>query len=214
MTKIKLCGLTRIADVDAVNEIFPDYAGFVFAPGRRRLPAESARRLIAALDRRVAPVGVFCDETPEVVVATVNLCGLGVVQLHGSEDDAYLTCLREWLPPHVSVWKALRVRSADTVTRGFSLAADGFVLDAWHPGIPGGTGKVFDWELVRGVETPYLLAGGLTPENVGAAICALRPLGVDASSGIETGSVKDPARMRAFVEAVRRADRWVAENGT
>ena len=210
-TRIKICGLGRMEDVGRANRLLPDYVGFVFAQSRRRVTPAVARSLIQGLDPRIAAVGVFVDETVDQVAWTAEACGLRVVQLHGGESEDALRALRERLPSEILVWKALRIKQAQDVTRFVALSgsrlADGWLLDAWHPDQVGGTGEVFDWDLLRTVEAPYLLAGGLTPHNAGLAIRQLHPWGVDVSSGVETGGRKDGELMTAFVRAVREADR-------
>ncbi len=206
-TRIKMCGLVRPEDVAAVNPLLPDYAGFVFAPSRRRVSAETARDLIAGLAAPIVPVGVFVDEVPEVIAHIVRMCRLGVVQLHGAEGVAEIAAVRALVPTGTLVWKALRMRNAASLAPVRDLPADRFLLDAWHPEQMGGTGEAFDWRLLAGVAAPFLLAGGLNENNVEAAIRQIRPWGVDVSTGVETGGRKDPLRMAAFVAAVRGPER-------
>ena len=201
--RIKLCGLTHPEDVAAVNALRPDYAGFVFAPGRRRVSADTARDLIAGLAASIVPVGVFVNEVPETIARIVRMCGLGVVQLHGAEEEAQVAALRALLPTGTAIWKALRVKDAASLAPLAALPADRFLLDAWHPEQAGGTGEAFDWRILEGVTVPFLLAGGLNAGNVEGAIRLVRPWGVDVSSGVETCGRKDPERMAAFVAAVR-----------
>ena len=205
-TRIKLCGLTRPEDVAAANGLRPDYAGFVFAPSRRRVAEDTARGLIAQLDAAIVPVGVFVDEAPDTIARIARMCRLGVVQLHGSEGAAEISTLRALLPAETAIWKALRVRDAASLAPLRDLTADRFLLDAWHPEQAGGTGEAFDWRILADVSVPYLLAGGLHAGNVADAIRLVRPWGVDVSSGVETEGRKDPERMAAFMAAVRGQD--------
>ena len=209
-TRIKICGLGRAVEIDWVNRLLPDYVGFVFADSRRRVDLKVALPLILNLDARIAAVGVFVNETVEQVAHTAATCGLRVVQLHGGESEEYVCLLRQRLPPGIRIWKAFRIKETQDVSRFLTAAgnrvADGYLLDAWHPGQAGGTGEVFDWDLLGTVDCPYLLAGGLTPQNVARAVQALHPWGIDVSSGVETEGRKDETKMAAFVKAVREAD--------
>ncbi len=198
MTKIKLCGLARPADVEAVNELMPEYAGFILVPGRRRyIPPEEAARLRRQLSPRIQAVGVFINEKPELIAELLRDGTIDVTQLHGSEDEGYIKRLRTMTDRPII--KAFRIETMADIEKARACSADYVLLDS---GI-GGTGTVFDWTLLRQMDRPYFLAGGLNPDNVKAAVEALRPYGVDVSSGIETGGVKDREKMAAFVRRVR-----------
>ena len=201
MTKIKLCGLSRPEDIEAANRLKPDYVGFVFWPeSRRAVTPSQAARLKAALDPSIQAVGVFVNEDPETMAQLLEAGIIDLAQLHGRESPAYLRILAGFTSrPFI---QAFRVQGPPDLDRALESAADHLLLDAGA-----GEGKAFDWSLLRGFPRPCLLAGGLTPENVGEAIEALHPWGVDVSSGIETNGTKDPEKMNAFVAAVRRADR-------
>jgi phosphoribosylanthranilate isomerase len=205
---VKLCGLTRPRDVEAANAAAPDMAGFVVdvPSSRRSVGFEALVDLLAALDPRVAAVGVFVDEPPELVGLAVA-AGVDVVQLHGHEDDAYLRRLRETLPAGVPVIQGFLVAGPDDVERADASAADLVLLDGGR-----GQGRPFDWGLLTGVTRPYVLAGGLGPDNVALALRAAaragaRPWGVDMSSGVETDGAKDPTKMAAAVAAAKGAER-------
>ena len=196
--KVKLCGLSRVEDIHAVNEIRPDYIGFVFAPrSRRAVTPERARQLRARLDPAITPVGVFVNQPVELVARLLREDVIDVAQLHGQEDECYLAALRGLT--NKPVWRAFRVETREDVERAVIFGADRILLDNG----PGGTGETFDWSLVRDFPRPFLLAGGLTPENVGDAIAQVHPFGVDTSSGVETEGRKDPEKMLRFVQAVR-----------
>jgi phosphoribosylanthranilate isomerase len=202
--KVKICGLTRMRDIEIVNACRPEYAGFVFVESRRRLLPETARELIGELSASIIPVGVFVDASPMEVAKIALQCRLGVVQLHGAEDASHLEHLRILLPPGVAVWKAFRIRNEASLLPMAEFPADRFLLDAWHPELAGGTGDMFDWRLLLKARAPgYMLAGGLTPGNVADAIRLAHPWGVDVSSGVETDGLKDSAKVTAFVESVR-----------
>lgn len=197
MTKIKLCGLKRACEIEWVNELKPDYIGFVFSKKSRRYvnPGE-AGKLKAMLHSSIKAVGVFVDAKPEVIAGMAELEVIDAVQLHGSEDEAYLRELKRRIK--IPVFQAFRITSAEDVKRAEESSADMVLLDAGA-----GCGEVFDWNLLKDMKRPYFLAGGLTPENVSQAIKSLHPYGVDASSSLETEGLKDSIKMAAFVEAVR-----------
>lgn len=201
MTKIKLCGLTRPEDVAAANALAPDFVGFVFAPkSRRRVTAEQARALQAQLSPSIQAVGVFVDEEPERVAALLEAGIIHLAQLHGREDEDYLERLRALTGKPII--QAFQIKTPEDLERAERSSADYILLDSGA-----GTGTMFDWTLLRNLRRPYLLAGGLGPDNVAQAIRFLRPWGVDVSSGIETGGVKDFDKMAAFVAAVRKEEK-------
>lgn len=202
MTEIKICGLTDADSVRAVNRFRPEYAGFVFAKSRRRVTVEAARALIRLLDPVVVPVGVFVNEEAAAVASIAAACGLRAVQLHGNEDGGYVRALKRLLPGTLVI-KAVRVRDQASLKAADTHGCDLFLLDAWRPGGGGGTGETFDWELARGFEAPFLLAGGLDAKNVSEAVGRCAPLGVDVSSGVETDGRKDAAKIAEFIEIVR-----------
>lgn len=198
MTKIKLCGLTRPCDIEYVNELLPEYIGFVFAPkSRRYISPEKAEVLREHLDDRITPVGVFVDEKIEVIADLIKRKIIDVVQLHGNESEKYITGLRRVID--CPVIKAFRIESEADIASANQSSADYVLLDSG-----GGTGKVFDHSLLKDITRPYFLAGGLTPENVETAIKQLAPFAVDASSSLETDGFKDKIKMTAFVNAVRK----------
>ena len=193
MTKIKLCGLTRPVDIQAANDLRPDYVGFVFfSRSRRRLSPKQAASLKELLSTEIRAVGVFVDDAPEKIALLLEEGVIDVAQLHGCEDMAYYRRLRELTDKPVI--KAFRIEKEQDCLPAENNPSD-CVL-----------GVAFDWSAVAGVRRPYFLAGGLHAGNVRAAIQALHPYGVDVSSGIETDSVKDQFKMAAFVAAVREED--------
>lgn len=197
MTRIKMCGLRRMEDVEAVNEVRPEYIGFVFFPGSRRyIAAAAAGKLREKLNPEIRAVGVFVDENPETVAALLEDGTIDMAQLHGHEDERWLEDLRRLTGKPLI--RAFRVRSGEDIRLAQSSSADGILLDAGA-----GDGRTFDWSLLQGIHRPYFLAGGLNPENVSRAVRGLKPFAVDVSSGIETGGYKDINKMRAFVRAVR-----------
>lgn len=198
MTKIKLCGLSRPCDVEAVNELRPDYIGFVFAKkSKRYVSPEQAAALKQLLLPEIPAVGVFVNEAPEAVAELLNRGIIDMAQLHGSEDAAYIARLRSLTDK--PLLRAFRVKGPEDIREAEACTADMILLDSGA-----GTGTVFDWALPTQMQRPYFLAGGLCPENVASAIEALHPYAVDVSSGIETDGLKDAEKMAAFVAAVRK----------
>ena len=180
-----------------VNQLKPDFIGFVFAPKSKRcVTYEQAANLKSQLDPEIKAVGVFVNEMPETAAALLNSGTIDLAQLHGAEDEDYIQTLRKLT--NKPLIRAFRIRNKEDLSSALSCSADHILLDAGA-----GDGLTFDWELLHGFSRPYFLAGGLGPENVRIAIEKLNPYAVDVSSGIETDGVKDPAKMTAFVNTVR-----------
>lgn len=197
MTKIKLCGLTRESDIAYANVLAPEYVGFVFAKNSRRcIPPENAEILRKKLNTSITSVGVFVDEEPERIADLVNRNIISMIQLHGNEDESCIRHLRRLTD--AKIIKAFRIRSKADVLAANASTADYVLLDSG-----GGSGELFDHSLLKGMTRPYFLAGGLTPQNVRAAVEKLHPFAVDASSSLETDGLKDMKKMTAFVKAVR-----------
>ncbi len=203
-TKIKICGLKRPEDISLVNREKPDFVGFVFAKSKRQVNVAQVAALTALLDAGIQTVGVFVDEPAEGILMAVRTCSLNVVQLHGTETLAYIVNLKKMLPQEVLVWKAIRVKNSSSLSEMAVVSADRFLLDAWHPGAAGGNGISFDWTCLQNLSEPYILAGGLTPENVAGAIKILSPWAVDVSSGVEINGMKDMEKLQHFMAAVRK----------
>ena len=200
MTKIKLCGLSRPCDIEAANELNPDYIGFVFASkSRRYVTYERAAELKSRLSPEIQAVGVFVNEPLQNVAKLLQKGVIDMAQLHGDEDEDYITQLRQLT--NKPVIQAFRIKTAKDVNTAQESRADYILLDSGA-----GTGTVFDWELVKSIRRPYFLAGGLDADNVTDAVKALHPFAVDVSSGIEAGGVKDKSKMAAFAAAVRKED--------
>ena len=195
MTKIKLCGLSRVEDILTVNEILPDFVGFVFyEKSKRYIAPEKAASLKNILDKKISAVGVFVNEKIETVAEIAKF--LDLIQLHGSEDENYISTLRNYTGKKII--QAFKIKTADDLNFAKNSRADFILLDSGA-----GTGEIFNWQLLKNFERQYFLAGGLTVENVSDAVKILKPFAVDVSSGIETGGVKDAAKMRDFVFNVR-----------
>lgn len=203
MTRIKLCGMMQPKDVIAACGLGADYAGFILSDGfRRSVGLGTFCELASYLDdcgTDTKKIGVFVDEPIENIMEYYAEM-LDVIQLHGGEDDEYIGELKK--RSGKPVIKAFRIRSESDVRLAEKSAADYVLLDSGT-----GTGKTFDHSLIKGIQRPYFLAGGLTAQNVGEAIDALHPFAVDASSCLETDGHKDKTKMAQFVSAVRRKER-------
>ena len=197
MTKIKFCGLTGDCDIDAANELRPEYVGFVFAPkSKRYITPERAAELKSRLEAGIKAVGVFVNDDLYHVAELLNRGVIDIAQLHGSEDEEYIGQLRQLTDKPII--RAFRIKTAEDIAEAEKCTADHVLLDSGA-----GTGEVFDWKLIKNMKRPYFLAGGLSPDNVENAVEQLSPYAVDVSSGIETDGVKDKAKMAAFAAAVR-----------
>ena len=201
MTLVKICGLRRACDIEAANELRPDYVGFVFANGSKRyVSLEEAKALRSMLDPGISAVGVFVDADPSFIEDILDSGTIDMIQLHGNEDGGYIDRLRS--SSSAPIVKAFRIGDGMDVDEIMSCPADHIMLDSGA-----GTGNVFDWNMIENMNRPYFLAGGLSADNVEEAIERLHPFAVDVSSGIETDGFKDKTKMAAFVAAVRRGDR-------
>lgn len=197
MTKVKLCGLKRPCDVDAVNALDPEYIGFVFWPKSKRVVSkEEARALKAGLHTQIQAVGVFVNEELDVVADLLREDIIDLAQLHGTEDEAYIAALRK--KTDKPIIKAFTIKSAEDVAAASQSSADMVLVDSGK-----GSGMTFSWELLKEMKRDFILAGGLNLDNIRDALDTLKPFGVDVSSGIETDGVKDPEKMKKFVETVR-----------
>ncbi|MDT8419232.1 MAG: phosphoribosylanthranilate isomerase [Desulfuromonadales bacterium] len=200
MTRIKICGITSSEDALQAAACGADALGFVFFDRSPRcVTPGQAREIIAGLPPLLTTVGLFVNATPQTIRDTAAYCGLDRVQLHGDETPA--DCL---LPP-LRVIKALRVRDEQSLARADEYPGD-LLLDAWSDQAYGGTGHAFDWQLACALAArrPIILAGGLNPENVAAAVARVKPYGVDVSSGVELSpGRKDHAKVAEFIRRVR-----------
>lgn len=202
MTKIKLCGLTRLYDIQSANLAMPDYIGFVFAPkSSRYVTGEQAAKLKKYLNPAIRTVGVFADQSPELAASLLNSGTIDLAQLHGHEDYTYIRSLRSLTDKPLI--QAFRIDSRSDIEAAAKSPADYILLDSGQ----GGTGIPFDWTIIKPLDRPYFLAGGLDTGNAGDAVSALHPYCVDVSSGIETNGLKNREKITEFVRAVRTADR-------
>ncbi len=203
--KVKLCGIRRPEDIGYMNEFKPDYVGFVFAGKKRRVTPLQAATLAEKLDKSVMRVGVFVNEDVKRIDGTVRIAGLDAVQLHGDETAEAVKALRSLLPHGVRIWKAVRVSSSKSIQAALKLGADCLLLDSFSPAEYGGTGKTADFGLIKEAKlsVPFFLAGGLNAGNIMDAIRGVSPSGVDISSGIETGGVKDRRKIKEIIEMLK-----------
>ena len=197
MVKVKFCGIKRIEDIDICNELKSDYIGFVFYDkSKRYIKPIDAKVLKGNLDKNILAVGVFVNEEINKIVEIVNEGIIDLVQLHGDEDDEYIRHLKE--KTKAPTIKALKILSKNDILEANESIADYVLLDSGA-----GTGITFDWELIKGINRDYFLAGGLDANNVAEAIETLNPFAVDVSSGIETDGSKDRNKMFKFIGKVR-----------
>ena len=198
MTKIKMCGMRRECDIKYVNEIKPDYIGFIFAKGRTRyIEPEKAYSLRQKLADGITTVGVFLDEEVETVISIAKKRIFDMIQLHGNEDETYISKIRENVS--LPIIKVFSVKSEKDIIKANASSAEYVLLDYGN----GGTGKAFDWSLLDEMKRDYFLAGGLDVDNAGEAVRKYHPYAVDVSSGIETDGMKDEKKMIKFASAVR-----------
>ncbi len=195
--KVKICGLSRPADIEAVNQYLPDYAGFIinFPKSHRNCTPEQVQALHAQLSDSIPAVGVTVNQPLETVAALLEQGVIDIAQLHGQEDESYICELKRRTGK--PVWKAFRIRSADDLDAARASSADMILLDNGY-----GTGETFDWTLVRDIGRPFILAGGLCESNISDA-AKMQPDAMDISSGVETNRVKDPEKICILIERIR-----------
>lgn len=203
--KIKICGLFRKEDITYVNEVLPDYIGFVFAGSRRRVSREKAGELKDMLDSRIKVVGVFVNADIKFITDLINDDIIDIVQLHGNETEDYTASLRTLLPEQTPVIKAFSIENQNDIECAEKFPCDFMLLDNGK----GGTGKSFNWDILAGnsLENVFL-AGGVTTDNISQAI-AFKPYCIDISSGAETDGIKDKSKIIELVKAVRTAEKEI-----
>lgn len=201
MTKVKICGLTRIDDIEAANMLKPEYIGFVFAQKSRRfISPKTASGLKKRLHTDIQAVGVFVDEPIDYIVKLIDEQIIDAVQLHGKESNKYIEKLQSCTDKPII--KAFGITNAEDIMAANKSSADFILLDSSG----GGTGTVFNWDLIQLINRPYFLAGGLTAENAEKAVERLKPYAVDVSSGVEANGYKDKNKMAEFISAVRKEE--------
>ncbi len=201
MTKIKLCGLSRICDIETANEWKPEYVGFIFAQrSHRYVTPQQAKELKCQLHSQIKAVGVFVEEKPEIIADYLNEGIIDLAQLHGDETEKDIAKLRRLTDRPII--KAFSIRTTADIVNAKNSTADFVLLDSG-----GGTGTTFDWDLIQDIHRPYFLAGGLGPHNVKNAIAKWKPYAADVSSGIETNGQKDKNKISKFIATVREEER-------
>lgn len=201
MTKVKICGLYRDEDIEYANELLPDYIGFViyYPKSHRSIDLFEAKRLREKLDKRVQVIGVFVNQHIELVKTAYRQGVIDIVQLHGNENEEYIRTLKEKLG--ITIIKAFVINTVLDIEAINNTSADLVLLDTGF-----GDGKEhskFILEKLKDLKRPYILAGGLNPENVAKIVKEQNPFAVDVSSGVEVDKKKDLEKMRAFIEAIR-----------
>ena len=196
MAKVKICGIRRLEDIDFLNELQPEYAGFVFAESKRKVEAEFALSLINRLNKSIKKVGVFVDEDYKKVENIALWLGLDVLQFHGNETKEYIDYFKKF-----DVWKTVKVTNTNSLDNINNYSCDKFLLD----NSIAGSGKTFDWELIKNKKLgdSIILAGGLDSSNVQSGIMKLNPYAVDVSSCVECEGFKDFNKIKEFITKVR-----------
>jgi phosphoribosylanthranilate isomerase len=222
MTWVKICGITNLEDALVAVDAGADAVGFVFyEKSPRKVDVKTARAIVAELPERMEKVGVFVEQGGDEIRAIVEGAGLSAVQLHGRGAISAVLSIPGTTSGAVGAKKLIVVLPGEEIAEeGFFLNEEAktkifaLLVDSGSAEVPGGTGRRFDWENARGplqllsVQVPLVVAGGLTPSNVGEAVGIFQPFGVDIASGVETRpGKKDPEKVRAFVRAVREADK-------
>lgn len=198
-TYIKTCGMTRLEDIAAVNEAHPDMCGFIidFPKSTRSVSAEQQIELASRLDPTICSVGVFVDAPINQIVTLAHIGSIQAIQLHGNEDEDYIAHLREQCT--LPIIKAFQIKNANDLAKAETSSADMVLLDSGQ-----GSGKSFDWSLLKTFARPYLLAGGLYPQTIPEALNNLNPWGVDLSSGLETNGLKDREKIQCATAIVHQ----------
>lgn len=202
MTLVKICGIRRSEDVEYLNNLKPDYAGFVFAESKRNVDVNTAYDLIKNLDRKIKKVGVFVNEEISKVRNVAAFLNLDVLQFHGDESQDYMDNFNDY-----TVWKAIRISEKSDISQLTNYHVDGILFDSKVKGFYGGSGRKFDWNLIKGAKAilkcKFILAGGINVDNVLKAVEMVRPDVIDVSSGVEVDGFKDYELMKDLICKVR-----------
>lgn len=198
--KIKICGIQRMQDAEALNEAMPDFAGFVFAAGRRKISLEKAFAIRKLLDKNIKTVGVFVNEDIRNIIKAFDEGVIDYAQLHGNEDEEYLEQIKKH--SRVPIIKAIRVCSEENlkIAEGYDCQ---ILFDAYSPLAYGGAGITFDWNILKNYRKPFFIAGGLKATNIEQCIKLTSPYCVDISSGVETEGIKDKNKIIEIVNLIR-----------
>jgi len=202
MSKIKICGLKRIEDIEFVNETMPDFAGFVFAGTKRNISFNMAAKFKTALDKKIKAVGVFVNEPLGNITFLFKEGIIDMAQLHGDEDEDFIDALKFQID--MPVIKAIRVKEP---LKDLKSKADFILFDSYNENQCGGSGQTFDWNFIKDINTPYFLAGGLNAQNIPIALKELNPFCIDISGGVETDGNKDLEKIREIIKIVKPQNR-------
>ena len=194
MTKIKICGLTRKEDIKYINKYHPDYIGFVFALSKRQVSDNQAKELKALVNDDINVVGVFVDDDINHIITLVQQHIIDIVQLHGNEDEQYIELLKQHID--VPIIKAIKVINEDSLKVNYNV--DYYLLD----NKVSGSGQSFDWSLIKQLNKPFFLAGGINLNNLDEALNQ-QAYGIDLSSGVETNGIKDEAKIKEVIRRIR-----------
>lgn len=189
---IKICGIKNQEEVQLMNQYPVTYIGFIFAKSKRQITIEEGIKLRAKVRPDILVVGVFMNQSKEFIIKAIQQCQLDVVQLHGDENNAMIASLP------IPVWKSIAIKGEESLCLLKNYPnAKGLLLDTYHKGASGGTGKQFNWDLVTGLHLSQqlILAGGLNPDNIEKAIHTVHPDILDLNSGLETDLIKDPGKV-------------------
>lgn len=200
-TKIKICGLTRKEDIQIANRYRPDFIGFVFAEGRRKISFSTAESLRGELSKEIKVVGVFVNESLDNLQAIIKNNLVDLIQLHGDETASYLLKLKEITDKPII--KAIRTKSRDYIKSQLKVESDYFLLDSYKKGLYGGSGIAFDYSMLPKIHKPFFIAGGLNRDNILECMFRTKPYGVDISSGVESNGVKDEGKITEIIQMIR-----------
>ena len=198
MVKIKICGIKRLEDISLVNKYKPDYIGFVFADSKRKVSHDLAYELKQNLDSDIISVGVFVDSPIEEIVKLFDDGVIEIAQLHGDEDEKYIKSLKDNTNDKLKIIKSVEMSDKTDLLKYDDLPADYLLLDSGK-----GSGKTFDWELIRNdLKKEFFLAGGLNSENVKELIMKFNPYAIDLSSSLEVDGYKDENKIKEIMEVI------------
>ena len=206
--RVKICGITQIAQGKAIVELGADSIGFIcVSKSPRYISPDRLRKIVDALPDETVTVGVFANHDLSTITSVLETGNLTAIQLHGSESTEFCTQLRQQIAPEIEIIKAFRIKSKESLaaTKAYTECVDTFLLDAYHPQMLGGTGHTIDWQDLANFNPgiPWMLAGGITPENVCSALARLQPHGIDLSSGVERSpGDKDLERVKQLFRAI------------
>lgn len=199
MPKIKICGLRRLEDIEIVNRYKPDYIGFVFADSKRQISHELASRMRGNLSADIIPVGVFVNAVPDEIVALFNRGIIEIAQLHGDESEDYINNLKEKTNNELKIINAVEMSQDTDLLAHDKSRADYLLLDSGK-----GSGKTFDWRLIRkDLTKKFFLAGGIDINNIRQAVEQFNPYAIDLSSSLEVDGYKDENKIKEILEAIK-----------